>query len=59
MEVLDSSGHSILDQAAKQIVHISAPFDEFNAEMLEEYNVLEVIRTLNFRVDNSFRFADG
>jgi protein TonB len=57
--VTGSSGNSILDQAAKQIVYLSAPFTAFNAEMLEEYEVLEIIRTWQFRVDNSFGLADG
>ncbi len=52
--VTGSSGHSILDQAAKQIVHLSGPYEPFNAEMLEQYDVLEIIRTWQFRIDNHF-----
>jgi protein TonB len=59
VEVSESSGSSVLDQAAKQIVYLSAPFTSFSAEMLEEYEVLEIIRTWQFRVDNSFGLADG
>ncbi|EAR07945.1 TonB family protein [Reinekea blandensis] len=59
VQVTGSSGYSILDQAAKQIVYLAAPFDEFDAEMLEEYDVLEIIRTWQFRTDNSFGLADG
>lgn len=59
VQVTGSSGHSILDQAAKQIVYLAAPFNEFDAEMLEEYDVLEIIRTWQFRTDNSFGLADG
>ncbi len=59
VQVTGSSGHTMLDQAAKQIVYLAAPFTEFNAEMLDEYDVLEIIRTWQFRVDNSFGLADG
>jgi len=60
VSVTGSSGHSILDQAAKQIVHLSAPFTEFSPEMLEQYDVLEIIRTWQFRIDNRFGVAlDG
>lgn len=59
VQVTGSSGHSILDQAAKQIVYLAAPYTAFNAEMLEEYDVLEIIRTWQFRIDNSFGLADG
>ena len=59
VQVTGSSGSTILDQAAKQIVYLSAPFTEFHAEMLEEYDVLEIIRTWQFRIDNSFGLADG
>ena len=59
VQVSGSSGSTILDQAAKQIVYLSAPFAEFQPEMLEEYDVLEIIRTWQFRIDNSFGLADG
>ena len=59
VQVTGSSGSSILDQAAKQIVYLSAPFTEFQPEMLDEYDVLEIIRTWQFRIDNSFGLADG
>ena len=52
--VTSSSGHSLLDQAAKQIVYLAAPFPEFSATMVEQYDVLEVIRTWQFRIDNRF-----
>lgn len=59
VQILESSGHAILDQAAKQIVFLSAPFPSFDIEMLEEYDVLEIIRTWQFRTDNSLGLTDG
>ncbi len=52
--VTQSSGHAILDQAAKRIVHLAAPFPSFTPEMRQEYDVLEIIRTWQFRTDNQF-----
>ncbi|WP_320822240.1 energy transducer TonB [Reinekea sp.] len=57
--VTGSSGYSLLDQAAKQIVYLAAPFPEFSAGMVEQYDVLEVIRTWQFRIDNRFGVANG
>ncbi|MBU2863456.1 TonB family protein [Reinekea marina] len=60
VSVTRPSGSSILDQAAKQIVHLSAPFEPLSAEVLEDNNVLVIMRTWHFRVDGQTRFsADG
>jgi protein TonB len=53
--IMQSSGHTVLDEAAKRIVHLAAPFDAFNAEMRQEYDMLEIIRTWQFRTDQQFR----
>lgn len=52
--VNQSSGYPVLDQAAKRIVHLSAPFEQLSPEILQGMNSLEIIRTWNFRVDNRF-----
>jgi len=52
--VTQSSGHALLDQAAKRIVHLAAPFPTFTSDMRQEYDVLEIIRTWQFRTDNRF-----
>ncbi|TCS43224.1 energy transducer TonB [Reinekea marinisedimentorum] len=52
--VNQSSGYPVLDQAAKRIVHLSAPFERLSPEILQGMNSLEIIRTWNFRVDNRF-----
>ena len=46
--VLQSSGHKFLDQAAVQSVRLAAPFDPFSAEMRQNMDVLEIIRTWKF-----------
>lgn len=53
--VTQSSGHTVLDEAAKRIVHLAAPFEEFSLDMRREYDVLEIIRTWQFRTDQQFR----
>jgi protein TonB len=52
--VNQSSGYPVLDQAAKRIVYLAAPFDPLSPEILQGMNSLEIIRTWNFRVDNRF-----
>lgn len=50
VEILHSSGHRVLDQAAIQIVHLSAPFNRFPPEIREDIDRLEIIRTWNFEI---------
>lgn len=49
VRVLDSSGHSVLDDAAVRIVRLAAPFAPFPPEMRKNTDVLEIIRTWQFR----------
>ncbi len=49
VEVLQSSGHSILDDAALRIVRQASPFEPFSEAMLEKHDVLEIIRTWSFQ----------
>ncbi|WP_092388149.1 energy transducer TonB [Halopseudomonas salegens] len=47
VQVLESSGHDILDQAAIRIVRLSAPFAPFTGDLMD-VDVLEIIRTWRF-----------
>ncbi len=49
-EILQSSGHSILDDAALQIVHLSSPFPPFPPEIRKNADQLEIIRTWRFDI---------
>jgi protein TonB len=49
IEVLSSSGHAVLDEAAIRIVRMAAPFEPFPAELRETTDMLEIIRTWKFR----------
>lgn len=50
VEILQSSGHSILDNAALQIVHLASPFPPFPPEIRKDTDQLEIIRTWNFEI---------
>jgi len=54
IEMLESSGHKVLDDAALRIVKLAAPFAPFSDELRQTTDVLEVIRTWQFR-RNSMR----
>jgi protein TonB len=49
VEILKSSGHKVLDNAAVQIVRLAEPFDAFPQEIREYADTLEIIRTWQFR----------
>ena len=48
VRVLSSSGHRVLDEAAQRIVRLAEPFGEFPAQLREEADVIEIIRTWRF-----------
>lgn len=48
MRILESSGHKVLDQAALNIVRLSAPFAPFSNELAAQYEQVEIIRTWRF-----------
>ena len=55
VELLESSGHRVLDDAAIRIVRLAAPYAPFPDELRETTDVLEIIRTWQFRKDSSLR----
>ena len=48
IEILESSGRRILDDAAIRIVQLAAPFQPFSVEMRKSTDLLEIIRTWKF-----------
>ncbi len=48
IEVLSSSGHAVLDEAAVRIVRMAAPFQPFPSDLRATTDVLEIIRTWKF-----------
>jgi len=53
IQILQSSGHSLLDQAAVEIVNMAAPFEPFPEAMRAEADILEIIRTWRFHEGNA------
>ncbi|MEW8043961.1 MAG: energy transducer TonB [gamma proteobacterium symbiont of Phacoides pectinatus] len=47
-----SSGHKLLDDAAIRIVRLAAPYAPFPTEIREEVQVLDIIRTWQFKSNN-------
>lgn len=50
VEILQSSGHSVLDNAAIQIVKLASPFPPFPKEIRQNTDQLEIIRTWRFEI---------
>jgi periplasmic protein TonB len=48
IEIVSSSGNAALDEAAKRIVKMSAPFAELPYDLLQEVNVLVITRVWKF-----------
>lgn len=55
VELLESSGHQVLDEAAIRIVKLAAPFAPFPDSLRETTDILEIIRTWQFRKNSSLR----
>ena len=51
IRILQSSGQQVLDDAAKQIVLLAAPYDPFPPSLRERIDVLQIIRTWQFRAN--------
>lgn len=48
LRVLESSGQSVLDEAAMRIVRLAAPFAPFSGELAQKFDQVEIIRTWRF-----------
>lgn len=53
IQILQSSGFNVLDQAAIDIVRMAAPFAPFPEEMIGKIDILEIIRTWRFHEGNA------
>ena len=52
VNLLQSSGYPVLDDAAMRIVHLAAPFAPLPETIRKDTDVLHIIRTWQFRTDN-------
>jgi len=48
IEILKSSGHKVLDDAARRIVKLASPFAPFSPELRQHADLVEIIRTWKF-----------
>lgn len=53
IELNRSSGHKVLDEAAKHIVELGAPYAKFSEDMHKEIDVLSITRTWTFTKEDS------
>jgi protein TonB len=52
INIKKSSGHKLLDDAAIRIVRLSAPFAPFPANIRKETDIMDIVRTWQFRSNN-------
>lgn len=55
VEVSRSSGHKVLDDAAKRIVRLAAPYGPFSAEMKQTLDILSIPRTWTFSTEDKLQ----
>ncbi len=53
VEILESSGFAVLDDAAKRIVTLSGPFEPMTGQLGQETDILYITRTWEFQSSNS------
>jgi len=50
IEITNTSGHSLLDEAARQIVKLAAPFNPLPPEIRKDTDIFVIYRTWNFEI---------
>jgi protein TonB len=58
MQITNSSGTSVLDEAARRILRMAEPFAPFSEELRERADQIVIIRTWDFK-SNRFRTQSG
>jgi len=58
INILKSSGSTLLDNAARRIVMLAAPFDAFPKSLRQRYDILHIVRTWEFDKGNRLRSND-
>ena len=54
-DILQSSGHAVLDQAALDIVMLASPYEPFPPELSKQADIVEIIRTWRFHEGDALR----
>ena len=55
VDILKSSGHKVLDDAAKRIVKMASPFNPFPSQLQQQADVLHITRSWEFLSSNQLR----
>lgn len=58
VEVVQSSGHKILDAAAMRIIQQASPLPPFPAEIRRDTDMIEIVRTLSFTKADEAKIKD-
>lgn len=58
VEINRSSGHKVLDEAAKRIVFQAAPYSVFPPEVRKSYEILSITRTWTFTTSDKLESSD-
>ncbi len=58
VELNRSSGHKVLDEAAKHIVELGAPYAKFPDDVKKEIDILSITRTWTFTKEDSLATGD-
>ena len=54
IDIERSSGHRVLDEAAKRLIRMAAPFQPFTPELRKAHDVIGITRTLTFTRSDQF-----
>ena len=57
--IMESSGSQILDEAAKKIVRLAAPFEPLPEEISFDTDILEIVRTWRFHEGISLKVSNN
>lgn len=56
VEILESSGYPLLDDAAKRVARLASPYEPFSEDMRAQFDELEIIRTWRFVSELTLEF---
>jgi len=55
ISIMRASGHKVIDEAAKRIVNLAAPFPPFPADILKDADIMHITRTWEFSTSNTLK----
>jgi len=53
--IMRASGHKVIDEAAKRIVNLAAPFPPFPADIRKDADIMHITRTWEFSTSNTLK----